>query len=114
MGRKRASCSPARVAVLKAADSAGEALGRSGSITLLLRGLKDLPPEERPRMGEQLNQLRRALEQELDARLAAVNRQAKAKALAPTAATRRAVALTVGAGAAVLARLADAEAELQR
>jgi phenylalanyl-tRNA synthetase alpha chain len=59
-----------------------EALGRSGSITLLLRGLKDLPTEERPRMGERLNQLRRALEQELDARLAAVSRQAKSKALA--------------------------------
>jgi len=59
-----------------------EALGRSGSITLLLRGLKDLPTEERPPMGERLNQLRRALEQELDARLAAVNQQAKSKALA--------------------------------
>jgi phenylalanyl-tRNA synthetase alpha chain len=58
-----------------------EALGRSGSITMLLRGLKDLPAEERPRMGERLNQLRRALEQELDARLDAVNRQAKSRAL---------------------------------
>ena len=58
-----------------------EALGRSGSITMLLRGLKDLPADERPRMGERLNQLRRALEQELDARLDAVNRQAKSKTL---------------------------------
>ena len=33
-------------------------------------------------MGERLNQLRRALEQELDARLEAVDRQAKSKALA--------------------------------
>jgi phenylalanyl-tRNA synthetase alpha chain len=59
-----------------------EALGRSGSITLLLRGLKELPADERPRMGERLNQLRRALEQELDARLAVVNRQARTKAFA--------------------------------
>ena len=59
-----------------------EALGRSGSITLLLRGLKDLPAEERPGMGERLNQLRRALEQELDARLVTVNSQAIARALA--------------------------------
>ncbi|HUR71472.1 MAG TPA: phenylalanine--tRNA ligase subunit alpha [Candidatus Limnocylindrales bacterium] len=59
-----------------------ETLGRSGSITLLLRGLKDLPAEERPRMGERLNQLRRALEEELDARLDSVNRQAKSRALA--------------------------------
>src|SRR5687767_15094936 len=59
-----------------------EALGRNGSITLLLRGLKELPAEERPRMGERLNQLRRALEQELDGRLAGVNRQARAAAFA--------------------------------
>jgi phenylalanyl-tRNA synthetase alpha chain len=59
-----------------------EALGRSGSVTLLLRGLKDLPAEERPRMGERLNHLRRTLEQELDARLDAVNLQAKSKAIA--------------------------------
>ena len=59
-----------------------EALGRSGSVTMLLRGLKDLPAEERPRMGERLNQLRRTLEEELDARLDAVNLQAKSKALA--------------------------------
>jgi len=59
-----------------------EALGRSGSITALLRGLKDLPADERPRMGEQLNQLRRALEDALDARVDEVNRQAKGKALA--------------------------------
>ena len=59
-----------------------DSLGRSGSITLLLRGLKDLPAEERPQMGERLNQLRRALEQALDARLDTVNRQAKSKALA--------------------------------
>jgi phenylalanyl-tRNA synthetase alpha chain len=59
-----------------------DALGRSGSMTLLLRGLKDLPAEERPRMGERLNQLRRALEQEFDARFDAVNRQTKSKALA--------------------------------
>ena len=38
-----------------------EVLGRSGTITLLLRGLKELPAEERPRAGEALNQLRREL-----------------------------------------------------
>ena len=59
-----------------------DSLGRSGSITLLLRGLKDLPAEERPQMGERLNQLRRALEQALDVRLDTVNRQAKLKAFA--------------------------------
>jgi phenylalanyl-tRNA synthetase alpha chain len=58
-----------------------EVLGRSGRVTLLLRGLKDLAPEERPRMGERLNELRRSLEQGLDERLSAVKRQAKAQAL---------------------------------
>ena len=58
-----------------------EVLGRSGRVTLLLRGLKDLTPEERPRMGERLNQLRRSLEEGLDERLSAVKRHAKGQAL---------------------------------
>ena len=58
-----------------------EFLGRSGRITLLLRGLKDLPAEERPRAGEQLNQLRRLLDQRLAEQLDAFKRQAKAQSL---------------------------------
>ena len=58
-----------------------EALGRSGKVTLLLRGLRELPAEERPRAGEALNQLRRELEASLDERVTAVKNQAKARAL---------------------------------
>ena len=58
-----------------------EVLGRSGSVTLRLRGLKDLPAEERPRAGEALNQLRRELETSLDERAVAVKNQAQAQAL---------------------------------
>ena len=58
-----------------------EVLGRSGSVTLRLRGLKDLPAEERRGAGEQLNQLKRALEERLDEQLGAVREQAKARAL---------------------------------
>jgi phenylalanyl-tRNA synthetase alpha chain len=58
-----------------------EVLGRSGRVTLLLRGLKDRAPEERPKMGERLNELRRAVEQSLDERLSAVKGQAQAQAL---------------------------------
>jgi phenylalanyl-tRNA synthetase alpha chain len=58
-----------------------EVLGRSGSLTLRLRGLKDLPAEERPREGEALNQLRRDFEAAFDERLAALKSQAKAQAL---------------------------------
>ncbi|MGH7827557.1 MAG: phenylalanine--tRNA ligase subunit alpha, partial [Candidatus Binatia bacterium] len=43
-----------------------ETLGRKGSVTLLLRGLKDLPAEERPRAGEQLNRLRQLLEEQIE------------------------------------------------
>ena len=42
-------------------------LGRKGKLTLQLRSLKDLPAEERPRVGEELNQLRRELEERLEA-----------------------------------------------
>jgi phenylalanyl-tRNA synthetase alpha chain len=59
-----------------------EVLGRSGSVTLLLRGLKDLPSDERPRAGEALNQLRRELEGRLDERLRTVKDSLKAEALA--------------------------------
>ena len=59
-----------------------ETLGRGGTITLLLRGMKDVPAEERPRRGEQLNQLRRVIEERLGERLSAVQRQVQARALA--------------------------------
>jgi phenylalanyl-tRNA synthetase alpha chain len=58
-----------------------EVLGRSGIVTLRLRGLKELPAEERPRAGEALNQLRRDLEASLEERVAAVKNLSKAHAL---------------------------------
>jgi phenylalanyl-tRNA synthetase alpha chain len=58
-----------------------ETLGRKGRLTLLLRSLKDLPAEERPRAGERLNQLRRVLEARLDERLSAVKEQSRERAL---------------------------------
>jgi phenylalanyl-tRNA synthetase alpha chain len=57
-------------------------LGRKGQLTLLLRGLKDLPAEERPKAGERLNQLRRELEGQLDARLGEAKQAARVRALA--------------------------------
>jgi phenylalanyl-tRNA synthetase alpha chain len=58
-----------------------ETLGRSGKVTLLLRGMKDLPAEERPRRGEELNQLRHLLQTNLDERLSIVRERVKARAL---------------------------------
>jgi phenylalanyl-tRNA synthetase alpha chain len=53
-----------------------EILGRSGRITLLLRGLKELPAEERPRAGEQRNELRRLDEERME-RLGAIKEQSR-------------------------------------
>jgi phenylalanyl-tRNA synthetase alpha chain len=58
-----------------------DVLGRKGQVTMLLRGLKDLPAEERPGTGERLNQLRRRLEEELEARLDVVKRTSRERAL---------------------------------
>jgi phenylalanyl-tRNA synthetase alpha chain len=58
-----------------------EVLGRKGRLTLLLRGLKDLPAEERPRAGTALNELRRSIEARLDERLRAVKESSKAQSL---------------------------------
>lgn len=59
-----------------------EFLGRSGALTLLLRGMRDLPAEERPRRGEELNGLRRLVEDRLETRRNAVREEARAQALA--------------------------------
>ena len=45
-----------------------EFLGRKGKLTLMLRGLKDLQVEERPRLGEELNRVRRFLEERIELR----------------------------------------------
>jgi phenylalanyl-tRNA synthetase alpha chain len=58
-----------------------ETLGRSGRLTLMLRGLKELPAEERPRAGEQLNHLRKLFEERIEARSRQIKERARAKAL---------------------------------
>ena len=58
-----------------------EFLGRKGKLTALLRGLKDFPVEERPRIGEQLNQLRSLMEGQIDERLKTLKAEKRLKAL---------------------------------
>jgi len=58
-----------------------EVLGRKGKLTLLLRGLADLPAEERPQAGQELNQLRRVVEEHLDKRLKVIKEQSKERVL---------------------------------
>ncbi|MGH7378596.1 MAG: phenylalanine--tRNA ligase subunit alpha, partial [Candidatus Methylomirabilales bacterium] len=43
-------------------------LGRRGSLTAILRGLPDLPPEARPVVGQRANAVKAAIEGALEAR----------------------------------------------
>ena len=58
-----------------------ETLGRGGRLTAMLRGLKDLPAEERPQAGEQLNRLRKLFEEKIEERFREIKEQARSKAL---------------------------------
>ena len=58
-----------------------EVLGRKGTLTGLLRGLNDVPAEERPRRGEELNQLRSFVEQRIDERLQALKAEKREQTL---------------------------------
>ena len=58
-----------------------EYLGRKGKLTGLLRGLKEAPPEKRPRLGEELNQLRRFVEGRIEERLKILKEDKGGKAL---------------------------------
>ncbi len=57
-------------------------LGKKGELTGLLRGMGALPAEERPVVGQMVNELRALLEEKLGAREAALAQAAKAERLA--------------------------------
>ena len=57
-------------------------LGKKGELTALLKGLKDVSPEERPAMGQLLNEVRTELEQTLEARAAEIASAEREKKLA--------------------------------
>ncbi len=52
-------------------------LGKKGKLTELLKDLVNVPPEERPRVGQLVNQIKRQLSEQIEAKL----EQLKAKAL---------------------------------
>jgi phenylalanyl-tRNA synthetase alpha chain len=56
-------------------------LGRGGTVTALLRGLGNLPGEERPAVGREVNALREALNAAYEDRRAALERQQRESAL---------------------------------
>ncbi len=56
-------------------------LGKKGELTALLRGMGKLPPEERPKMGQLVNDVRAALEAKLEARAKELAEKEKAARL---------------------------------
>ena len=58
-----------------------ETLGRKGALTLLLRRVRELPPDERPQAGEQANILKNELEQRIEACLAKLRKAAHERTL---------------------------------
>lgn len=52
-------------------------LGKKGELTGLLRGMGKLPPEERPKMGQLVNDVRSALEAKLEERAAELRQKEK-------------------------------------
>ena len=59
-----------------------EVLGRKGALTGILRGLKDVPAEERPAIGERANAAKRAIEERIEAALASARAASEASRLA--------------------------------
>ena len=58
-----------------------EVLGRKGALTSILRGLKDVPADERPEIGERANAAKRAIEERIEAAQAAARTVAEAARL---------------------------------
>ena len=56
-------------------------LGKKGSITAISAGMKDLPKEEKPAMGQALNAVRNAITDAIDARRASLQEEKDAKSV---------------------------------
>jgi len=50
-------------------------LGKKGELTALLKGMKDLSPEERPKVGQAVNEVRAEIEAKLDEKRTAMRRE---------------------------------------
>ncbi len=57
-------------------------LGRKGELTEAVRGLRDVAPAERPAIGAYLNQVKSAVEQQIEASLAALRRSERERRMA--------------------------------
>lgn len=56
-------------------------LGKKGELTQVLKGMKDVAPEDRPKVGQLVNEARAALEQKLEEKMKEINRRARAEKL---------------------------------
>lgn len=56
-------------------------LGKKGELTAVLKGMKNVAPEERPKVGAMVNEVRQLLEDKLDAAKAAMDRAIRAEQL---------------------------------
>ena len=57
-------------------------VGRKGVITEILKGMKDVSPEERPKMGQLINEVKTAIEQQFDDKSHQLKEEKKKKAIA--------------------------------
>ena len=54
-------------------------LGKKGELTQVLKSMKDVAPEDRPKVGQMVNEVRQNIEEKLDEKLKAINRAARAE-----------------------------------
>lgn len=57
-------------------------VGRKGVITEILKGMKDVSPEDRPKMGQLINEVKTAIEQQFDDKSHQLKEEKKKKAIA--------------------------------
>ena len=50
-------------------------LGKKGELTQVLKGMKDVAPEDRPKVGQFVNEARAAIESALEAKSKEINRE---------------------------------------
>mgnify|MGYP000956889967 CR=1 FL=1 len=56
-------------------------LGKKGQLTAVLKGMKDVSPEDRPKVGQMVNDVREKIEQKLDTVKTTLERELRAKQL---------------------------------
>ena len=54
-------------------------LGKKGELSKLLKGMKDVAPEDRPKVGQMVNEARAAIEAEMDARTKVIQKKIREK-----------------------------------